>query len=513
LIAIGFGLVGLVGLRARQSLQTAIDRLFFREQYDANQVLLALADRLRDVRSIDALVKLLTSEVDRALHLEAVDVLLRDHSSQEFRSPLGRSRSLPLSGYLVRLLEDTGVDVNVDLERPGAPARYAPAPEREWLADSGFRRLLPIIASEGELIGLVALGAKRSEIDFTDEDRALLSGVARAGALALDSRLMRGAAVAAVTEGEQIARECPACGLVASAKQESCVGCSSTLVDAALPIALFGKYRLEERIGAGGMGVVYRAIDVELNRAVAVKSLPRVSPEDALSLRREARAMASVSHPNLATIYAAEAWHGMPILVIELLSGGTLEDRLRGGPLSVAEGLDLGLRLSSALERVHSSGVLHRDVKPSNVGYTDAGVPKLLDFGLARVAATSVPAGTQVSLNRAGTDTPSASTEFVGTPLYLSPEALWGEAADASLDLWATAVVLFEAMAQAHPFERPTWQDTLHRITSGRVPDIRKSVPGASDVLAEFFRNALHRDRSRRPGSAAELHARLRLLR
>ena len=153
---------------------------------------------------------------------------------------------------------------------------------------------------------------------------------------------------------------------------------------APLPRVLLGKLELRERLGEGGMGLVYRAFDRELERSVAVKTLPRVSGESTLRLRQEARSMAAVSHPGVAVIYGVESWQGLPFLVVEHLAGGTLARRL-GSPWPVDEALRLGADLADALDAIHRRGLLHRDVKPSNIGFDGEAHPKLLDFGLARL--------------------------------------------------------------------------------------------------------------------------------
>lgn len=517
LAALGTGGVALVALRLHRPALDALDRWFFRDQYDARRILLDLSGAIRDARSLGDLAERLSREVDRALHVDAIDLLVLDPAARELRSPRGRARPLGADSRIVALVEQAKGPLDVDLER-SAPARgWLPEAERGWLADSGFRQLVPLLGTGGELLGLLCLGAKRSELAYTREDAALLGAVCASGSLALENRLIRAGAVAFAAADDALAMECARCGLLWPAKLERCAGCSHELEPSSLPRELLGKFVLERRIGAGGMGVVFLALDTSLQRYVAIKTLPRLSPEAALALRREARAMASVTHPHLALIFGAEAWRGTPLLVLEYLAGGTLVDRLGGGPLALEESLDLGLALAHVLDRVHAAGILHRDIKPSNVGYTETGIPKLLDFGLARLLATAAPAAGTWRDGIDSASTPrrqtSASSGLVGTPLYLSPEAIWGGEPDPSFDLWSTCVLLYEALAGRHPFERSGEADTLYAITRGRPADLREHVPRAPEAVARFFSDALAPERSRRPATARELAARLEALR
>lgn len=213
--------------------------------------------------------------------------------------------------------------------------------------------------------------------------------------------------------------------------------------------------------------------------------------------------MASVRHPNLALIFGVESWHGTPILLMEYLAGGTLAERISRGPLPIRDALAIGAELSGVLARLHDSGLLHRDVKPSNVGFTDDGIPKLLDFGLARIAGeanlSSAPTGGRVD------DATGTQSGFLGTPLYMSPEALNGGRSDQSFDLWSLAVVVFEAIAGRHPFEHSTGAETLQAIRSARAIDLRQTRPDCSDAVVALFSLALSRDRAQRPKSAREL--------
>jgi serine/threonine protein kinase len=291
-----------------------------------------------------------------------------------------------------------------------------------------------------------------------------------------------------------------------------------------LPLIVAGKFRLTRRVGDGAMGVVYRGMDVQLSRPVAIKTLPRLNMPAAARLRREARVIASVSHPNLASIYGVESWRGMPMLVLELLSGGTLADRLHVGPMPSAEALQVGVSLAEALGAVHRAGILHRDVKPSNIGFTADGVPKLLDFGVSRLldrAADGRPVDSadrrEVRAAIASTDddlrlSTTADGRVVGTLLYLSPEALNAERPTETFDLWSLCIVLFEAIAGRHPLRAATIAELVTRITRCDVPDIRSFLPGADPSLAKFFQDAFSPRREDRPRSAADLRDQLQSL-
>jgi hypothetical protein len=230
-----------------------------------------------------------------------------------------------------------------------------------------------------------------------------------------------------------------------------------------------------------------------------------------MRLRREARAMAAIVHPSLSLIYGAETWRGTPMLIIEFLEGGTLADRLAKAPLVPMQAVHLGATLSEVLHCVHSAGILHRDIKPSNIGFTKTGIPKLLDFGLARMLGDR--GGSQPPLAELAEEAASTSllgTEgIVGTPLYMSPEAISNAAPDASFDLWSLAVVLFEAIAGRNPVERTTWSATCDAIAHARIPDVREFAPDCPEPLALLLADCLSASRARRPGDARELGERL----
>jgi eukaryotic-like serine/threonine-protein kinase len=529
---------GLLTLRVRHRILNTLDRHFFREQYDARRILTGLALGIRGAGSPEELASLLRAEIDRAFHLDSISVLVLESQSGRFVAPEGGLRPLSANSALAALVCARTEAADVDLEVPGSPLARLPTEEQHWLVDGGLRMLVPILGPGGDGLGLVALGAKRSELPFTSEDRALLEAIAASGALALapliqahsgagDGSRLGGAegGLSALEQTDLLALECAACHWVWEPRPRSCERCGGELQPVALPKVLLGKFRIERRVGAGGMGVVYRAMDLVLNRPVAIKTLPGISLELALRLKREARAMAAVSHPNLALILGAESWRGTPMLIFEFLEGGTLGERLGRGWLGVEEALDLGIALADATSCLHRAGILHRDIKPSNIGLTANLIPKLMDFGLARIVSEQLHAPTgrvtlslppSQDLSNDGTLSAVVMThagQVIGTPLYMSPEALAGGRPEPSFDLWSLAVVLYESIGGSNPFRRDTWRDSMDCVLGATAPDLREYRADCSEPVARFFRQALARRPAKRPSSAREFKMRLEELR
>jgi serine/threonine protein kinase len=423
--------------------------------------------------------------------------------------------------------------LEVDLEDRRSPLLKLPEADRHWLVDSGFRLIVPILARDGSLLGMVGLGEKKSGLPFMKEDLQLLHAIASSAAWVLEldlGRLQAPQPSWRPAEGDEepdraraqlaseLAKECTKCGTVYMGYVVFCNNCSRKLEPAHAPYVLPGKFRFEKRIGVGGMGIVYRGADLALGRHVALKTLRRVSPEDALRLRREARAAAAVSHPHLAAVYGLETWQGTPFLVMELLEGGTLADRLDKGALPVGEVVELGIAMAAALAHLHAADILHRDIKPSNIGFSKDAVAKLMDFGIARMVLDlergerSLP-DTEGSLPTAGsTWQPTESvSRLVGTLGYLSPEALEGEPADPSFDLWSLGVVLLESLLGRKLFAGEP-QQVMARIRSAKLPELTTGSPHDA-ALSELFHRLLHRSRARRPATAVELGKQLQALR
>lgn len=516
----------------RKPLFRSIDRQFFREQYDARQILATLMERNREVASVRDLLALLMREIDRALHPDTVAALALDSRRQLFRSPKGEVRPLREETLLAAMLTNGGRAVPIDLGRPESPLNSLPHQEQQWLTEGAYHLLVPMLAGDGTLIGLLCLGEKRSELPYSVEDRELLEAVAASASLSLENRWMASSqsetssfkpisGPVTISPREEGGLECPKCGRVFELGHSlRCEPCDRYLEPAILPPSLLEKYQVLRRLGSGGMGVVYEAVDDSLGRRVAIKTLPKVAPEKALRLRREARVMATITHPNLALILAAEAFQGRPLLVFEFLDGGTLADRLESVPLSEPQALELGITLAGVLESAHAKGILHRDVKPGNVAYTAAGTPKLLDFGLAKLidGPEGVAEPARLSLSRSLPDDVTEASitrtqQVVGTPAYLSPEAVSGRRAEPSFDLWSLALTLYECLSGENPMRTGSLGRTLDRISACEVPDVRTFRPDCSAEFARFLSLALDADPAQRPQSAGELRLQLLELR
>ena len=226
----------------------------------------------------------------------------------------------------------------------------------------------------------------------------------------------------------------------------------------------FGPYEIVAPLGAGGMGEVYRARDPRLGREVAIKVLPQAAaddPERVTRLTREAKVLASMSHPNIAAIYGVEERDGRIALVLELVEGPTLAERLASGPLPMKTAITIALQVAQAVEAAHARGIIHRDLKPANVKITPDGRVKVLDFGVAKVLAENP--GDVDSVSADGTPT-TRSGVVIGTPGYMSPEQATGTGVDRRADIWALGCVCFEMLAGRRPFTGATASETLVRV-------------------------------------------------
>ena len=225
-------------------------------------------------------------------------------------------------------------------------------------------------------------------------------------------------------------------------------------------------YRVTEMLGKGGMGEVYRATDTKLGREVALKVLPPVFANDAQRMarfKREAHVLASLNHPNIASIYGLEESDGIHCLVLELVEGPTLAERIQEGAVPLEEALNIAKQITEALEAAHEKGVIHRDLKPANVKVTPEGMVKVLDFGLAKAMANETTQ-TDPSPSRTGSVMPTHEGVILGTAGYMSPEQGRGKVVDKRADIWAFGVVLFEMLSGKRLYTGVNASETLASV-------------------------------------------------
>src|SRR6266545_2483035 len=270
------------------------------------------------------------------------------------------------------------------------------------------------------------------------------------------------------------------------------------------PGTRLGPYEIVAPLGAGGMGEVYRAADTNLKRQVAIKVLPQTvgaDPERLARFQREAEMLAALNHPNIAHIHGLEQSDGVRALVMELVEGPTLADRIAQGPISVDEALPIAKQIAEALEAAHEQGIIHRDLKPANIKLRPDGVVKVLDFGLAK-AFEPVSAGSTDATASPTITSPAMMTRIgviLGTAAYMSPEQAKGRAADKRSDVWAFGCVLYEMVTGRRAFEGEDISDTLASVLRGE-PDWTALPANVSPAIVALLRECLDKDRRRRIG-------------
>lgn len=267
-----------------------------------------------------------------------------------------------------------------------------------------------------------------------------------------------------------------------------------------MPPSKIAHYQIGVRIGAGGMGEVFRATDTKLNRDVALKIVPEAFAQDRdrmARFEREAQVLASLNHPNIASIYGLEEQDGTRALVLELVEGSTLSERMAAGPISLREALSIAKQIVEALEAAHEVGIIHRDLKPANVIVTDDGQVKVLDFGLAKALEGGADSDDEVETSPTLSFAATRAGVILGTASYMSPEQARGHKADRRADIWSFGVVLFEMLSGNRLFTGDTPSDVLAQVLTVE-PDWEALGGDVSPSIRKLVRRCLTRERKNR---------------
>ncbi|HXT51463.1 MAG TPA: serine/threonine-protein kinase, partial [Thermoanaerobaculia bacterium] len=267
-----------------------------------------------------------------------------------------------------------------------------------------------------------------------------------------------------------------------------------------------GPYEVIAPLGAGGMGEVYRAVDHRLGREVAIKTLPDAvvaDPERRARFEREARALAALAHPSIATLHEIGEVEGRPFLVMELVEGLTLSERLAAGPLPIAAALALAGQLAEGLAAAHARGIVHRDLKPSNLALTADGRLKILDFGLAKTGTRTQASGSDISGSPTAAPGLTSTGMLLGTAGYTSPEQVRCEAVDARADAWAFGCILFELLTGERAFPGSSPWEVLAAVMSD-TPAWSKLPRGVPQPIEALLRRCLEKDPARRLADLGE---------
>jgi hypothetical protein len=496
-----FTLVGgalIVARSRREEWLRQVDRRFFRERYDAQRLLRGIADQISRASTFDSIAPSILQQIDEALHPAFVTVLRHVPTESIFSVvPDGSaaeqtSAPLPASLAVIGVLSVLRKPLALSLGDTAWVRHQLPLAERALLVEHGIELLVPVSSERsGDLpLALLVLGPRRSEEPYNQEDLDLLVTIANAVGLLLERS----------SGAWHTLSECEICGRCFDTGADVCTHDQQPLTLTRGSRMLNDRYRLERRLGRGGMASVYAATDHVLERQVAVKVI-REDVKGPLDLdarfRREARAAASFAHPHVVRVYDFGVDRdGRPFLVMELLEGATLRQRLASGPaLSAQEALHVLRGVCSGLGAAHRDGLVHRDLKPENIflqRHASAVVPKILDFGLAKAFGAH-------SVTEMPTRGDTSAGLLVGTIDYMAPEQVAGDAVSPAWDVWAITVIAYEMLTGSHPFRRTVRFAAPESPTDAGIAGMHAPF---SESLDAFFRTALSMQRTERPPDA-----------
>ena len=478
----------------REGWLEALDRQFFRDRYNAQRLLRQVAEDVRQATSLGLVAPTVVSRIEQALHSTFVALLVRDDEGRSYRavaaSPIDRAPgSLNADNKILALARLLGKPLDIAGSETDWLARKMPVDDVRSIHAAAIELVVPVHSGDGDAKALFVLGPKRSEEPYTEDDGELLMAIAESIAMRLPTVE---ATAAAVTERFE---ECPTCGGCYDSGTGRCRTEGAALVAVTAPRLLVGRYQLERRLGRGGMGTVYVALDTSLDRRVAAKLVREDLvglPGAAERFQREARVAAAFSHPNVVTVHDFGLAGAHAFLIMELLDGRTLRDTLRTDErVEWQRALAILRDVTAAVEAAHRRQLVHRDLKPENICLVSHGSgesAKVLDFGIAKCL---TPKDGELFI------THTTGGALLGTPLYMAPEQLRGEDPDPSWDLWALAVIAFEMLSGSHPFASVTLARDLRTRESATDPQFATLPQGCQ----QFFARALALDRGARPES------------
>jgi len=494
------GVVGIVAHKKKSQWMELLDRHFYREHYNAQHLLRQTVDEIRASSNLADVAPKAVARVEQALHPEFVAILMREATEPLYRCiasapPETYPRGLSAESKLMSAFRLFAKPLQISLAESGWLKQQLPSEDTNFLRDARVELMVPITIAPHGREALMVLGLKKSEEPYGSEDQELLSGIGSALALLLERP---------VTSALGGFEECPRCGLCYESGMGRCANESAQLTRMGFKRFLSSRYRLERRLGRGGMGTVYKATDTSLERAVAVKLIrdDLVTSSDAVDrFRREAKAAAAFAHPNLVTVHDFGVDSDTRVfLVMELLEGFTLRQRFeQQKKFATQQILQILGGVCAGLQAAHEQGLIHRDLKPENIFLTQSGedeVSKILDFGLAKFLVSPT--------NSAVATVDTLPGVLMGTPQYMSPDQLSGEVASAAWDIWALTVITYEMLTGMHPFPATSVGQMHHSILNGRFTPLSTHLPDAPTEWQQFFERALSPKTALRPQSARE---------
>jgi hypothetical protein len=508
---------GVAAFISRKSILRWLDRKFFREAYNSENILMKLAEEIKNFDSLQEMARWVSIQLESALHPARIlvfysqkdqDNMTLAYSSQEHAAEL----QIPEDSKFSKIVETTGKSQNFI----SSEEHKLPQSELQWLQKENIHLVVPISSVNQRLRGLLLLGEKKSEEPYSARDRKLLETLAGQMAMLQENltlrekvgqgeRVQREVLAHLTREKKNLMKECPTCGTCYDSDVERCTRDKAELT-LTLPVErlIDKKYRLDHLLGRGGMGAVYQARDLRLRRDVAIKILLGSKFGDAQSVKRferEARASARLNHPNIVSLYDFGTVGEGAYIVMEFLPGETLRRILfQKGNVSPQIAAEWFQQMFEGMKAAHKAGIVHRDLKPENIliSRNEQGnhVVKLLDFGLAKITMADSP---ESNLTAPGT--------VVGTIHYMSPEQVAGIGTDERTDIFAIGVIVVETLTGSVPF-------TGKNATEVAVAIIQKNfelegTPAELKQLNAAIQKCIAKDPRERYASIAEMQSQL----